>query len=375
MEKEYQYLPPFPAKEDVWTALEKENRPIVVYGMGNGADKLLLRFAERKIEVADFFASDGFVRGHSFHGKRVLSFSEIKEKYEDFHIVLSFASNRAEVLSLLYAIDGEYDMTMPDLPVVGEDTFTKEFYNEHEKEIKASYDLLFDEASRRLFGTVLSYKLSGKIGHLRECLSTPAECYAPFRFDLVKTAIDAGAYNGDTAEEMLGINPNISHIVAIEPDKRNFKKLSEKVSVLPSLHPINAAVADKEGITEFSASGNRNSTLNEGSYKKKVESVPLITVDSLALSPDYIKYDVEGAEEAALIGSKETIRRSRPFLTVSLYHRNEDIFALPLLSSRLAEDYRFYLKRTPSLPAWELRLICVPTEKSVSEYGEGENNA
>lgn len=375
MEKEYQYLPPFPATEDAWTVLGKEKRPIVVYGMGNGADKLLLRFSERNIEVADFFASDGFVRGHSFHGKRVLSFSEIKEKYKDFHIVLSFASNRAEVLSLLYAIDGEYDMTMPDLPVVGEDTFTKEFYNAHEKEIKEAYDLLSDEKSRRLFGTVLFYKLSGKIKYLRECLSTPGECYSLFRFDLVRTAIDAGAYNGDTVEEMLGINPKISHIVAIEPDKRNFKKLLDKATLLPSLRPINAAVADKEGIAEFSASGNRNSTLNEGSYKKKVECVPLITVDLLSLTPDYIKYDVEGAEAAAIIGSAETIRRSRPYLTVSLYHRNEDIFALPLLSSRLAEDYRFYLKRTPSLPAWELRLICVPTEKSVSEYGEGENNA
>ena len=81
MEKEYQYLPPFPAKEDVWTALEKENRPIVVYGMGNGADKLLLRFAERKIEVDDFFASDGFVRGHSYKGKTVLSYSQATEKY------------------------------------------------------------------------------------------------------------------------------------------------------------------------------------------------------------------------------------------------------------------------------------------------------
>ena len=44
MQKQYEYLPPFPATEDVWTVLQKEKRPIVVYGMGNGADKLLSRF-------------------------------------------------------------------------------------------------------------------------------------------------------------------------------------------------------------------------------------------------------------------------------------------------------------------------------------------
>ena len=84
-------LPKHPIHEDMWDALSKESRPIVVYGMGNGADKLIKRFEKYNIEIADFFASDGFVRGHSFHGKRVKSFSEIKAEYSDFVVVLSFA--------------------------------------------------------------------------------------------------------------------------------------------------------------------------------------------------------------------------------------------------------------------------------------------
>ena len=79
-------------KQDLWSYLEQTDKPIVMYGMGNGADKILERLDARNIEIADFFASDGFVRGHSFHGKTVLSFSEIKEKYPDFIILLSFAS-------------------------------------------------------------------------------------------------------------------------------------------------------------------------------------------------------------------------------------------------------------------------------------------
>ena len=82
-------LPEYPCKMDLWDKLSQENRPIVVYGMGNGADKLIKRFEKYEIEIADFFASDGFVRGHSFHGKRVKSFSEIKADYSDFVIVLS----------------------------------------------------------------------------------------------------------------------------------------------------------------------------------------------------------------------------------------------------------------------------------------------
>ena len=36
-------LPEYPCREDMWDSLAKESRPIVVYGMGNGADKLFRR--------------------------------------------------------------------------------------------------------------------------------------------------------------------------------------------------------------------------------------------------------------------------------------------------------------------------------------------
>ena len=53
-------LPEYPLDIDMWDILRGENRPIVVYGMGNGADKLIRRFDSLGIEIADFFASDGF---------------------------------------------------------------------------------------------------------------------------------------------------------------------------------------------------------------------------------------------------------------------------------------------------------------------------
>lgn len=364
-------LPDFPQTGDVWEDLKRETRPIVVYGMGNGADKLLSRFRARGIEVADFFASDGFVRGHSFHGKTVLSFSDIREKYDDFRIVLSFASNRPEVLSMLYGIDAQYGITMPDLPVAGDGDFDKDFYNAHEDEICAAYGLLADEHSRALYSAVLHYKLTGNISYLRNFNSSVEACYGLFDFESVRTAVDAGAYNGDTASEMLRINPKISHIVAIEPDLRNYKKLCRFAENEKAVAPIRAAVSDMDGVASFSASGNRNSTLLCGSYEQRSESVPLITIDSLSLSPDYIKYDVEGAERDALLGSADTILRARPYLTVSAYHRNEDIFALPLLCAHLAKDYDFYYRRIECLPAWELRLVGVPKEKSVLKNAKG----
>ena len=77
----YEYSQDMIKKQDLWSHLAATDKKIVMYGMGNGADKILNVCAERGIEIADFFASDGFVRGHSFHGKVVLSYSDTKEKY------------------------------------------------------------------------------------------------------------------------------------------------------------------------------------------------------------------------------------------------------------------------------------------------------
>ena len=84
---------------DVWHTLAESNLPILIYGMGNGVDKIISVFEERGISYDDVFASDGFVRGHSYRGKRVLSYSEACEKYAgDFDIVVSFGSKLPEVI-------------------------------------------------------------------------------------------------------------------------------------------------------------------------------------------------------------------------------------------------------------------------------------
>ena len=125
-------LPTYPLKNDMWEELRSESRPIVIYGMGNGADKLFDRLAKFNIKVSDVFASDGFVRGHSFRGFLVKSFSEIKATYGDFVILLSFASNRSEVIDMLAEINESYDMYVPDMPVAGvEEYFDKDFLIEN----------------------------------------------------------------------------------------------------------------------------------------------------------------------------------------------------------------------------------------------------
>ena len=94
---------------------------------------------------------------------------------------------------------------------------------------------------------------------------------------------------------------------------------------------------------------------------KKLTEVEVDALDSVAggFAPEYVKYDVEGSEKEALLGSCQTIKAHAPKLLVSLYHRSEDMFALPELVKELNPDYSLYLRRFPYIPAWDLNLYAV----------------
>ena len=373
MPSKHYTLPTFPVECDLWDRLAAETRPIVVYGMGNGADKLFSRLSEYSVTVSDVFASDGFVRGHSYRGMRVLSFSEVREKYDDFVILLSFATSRPEVLEMLGEINEKYEMYIPDMPVAGEaEYFDREFYNTHYAELLKAYNSLADGESRDLFAAAVNYKLTGKMHYLTDCYSSTEELYSLLPCEKIESYIDVGAYNGDTLRESRRFFPNLKEAIAIEPDPKTYKRLLKYADTVTdyTLKTVNAAAFDRAGDGEFQSAGNRNSSIcSTASYEHRAASIPLVRVDSLAERCDYIKYDVEGSEYEALVGSHGLIEGKYPSLLVSLYHRSRDIFSLVNYINESYSGYRLYLRRTLSVPCWELALLCLGEQ---SEGGPDE---
>lgn len=350
--------------DDIWQRLAKETRPLVIYGMGNGADKLIARLQRIQKTPAAIFASDDFVRGQSFHGFRVCRFSEICERYSDFLILASFGTRVPDVMQTLFTMADRYPLLLPDMPVVGEDDFTAALYRRDFAKIQEVHDLLCDGLSQTIYRSVLSYKLTGDIRYLKDAHSGEEEDYACLASRIIRTAIDGGAYTGDTAGQMLRHFPMLKKLYAIEPDAKNFKKLEKYAADAKTdvqILPVRAALWQQDGEAVFAAAGNRNSSLVAASYEHREMPVPLVTIDTLAAHDtiDYIKWDVEGAEREAILGAEKIIRRDHPALAVSLYHRSTDIFELPLLIHQISKEYRFYLRRTNCLPAWEIMLYAV----------------
>lgn len=342
-------------EKNVWDTLKNDSKPVVLYGMGLGAEKIMATLDGYGIGVADIFASDEFVRGHSFKGYRVLKYSEVCEKYDDFNVVLCFASHLDDVIDNIRRIDREHTVFAPDVPVAGGGLFSREYIDENEDKFDLVYSRLADDESRRVFADILNYKVSGKIKYLLSSFADKGAIYRDIlKLNTHENIIDLGAYDGDTIAEFIeATGGEYDYITALEPDEKNFKKLLRNTEELFDITCLNMGAWDKKDTLIFAKKAGRNSKLAADGV-----SVDVIDVDVLELSPTFIKMDIEGAELKALCGLENTIKKYAPKLYICAYHRNEDLFALPLKVWELNPDYKIYFRHSKYIPAWESNFYC-----------------
>ncbi|MGM9582889.1 MAG: FkbM family methyltransferase [Phascolarctobacterium sp.] len=352
-------------KLSVWDKLRSTAKPIVLYGMGNGADKILDWCEANGVQVQGVFASDEFVRGQQFRGFTVERYADIKARIgAELLVVIAFASERPEVLSRFRELALEQEVVAPHLPLFDEEEIVSEAWlAKHENELMEVYERLADDESRRVFANTLNYKLSGKISYLFDCeTKRQKDLRQLIRPDAGEVYLDLGAYNGDTIEELGELtNWQWRQVVAVEPDRRSCRKLRALAEQFAQRGL--AVEVHEKGIwnstceLSFSDSGGRQSTFM-GAQKR---AVAVTTIDEVTAGRPitYIKMDVEGAETQAIDGGKATIKNYKPKLFVAAYHYDVDLFRLPLLLWNLVPEYKIYLRKHPYVPAWELNFLCV----------------
>ena len=337
-------------EKELWQYLKTTGKPIVLYGMGNGADKIIKVSEEKGIAFSGIFASDGFVRNKTFHGFQISSYGELKEKFGSMIVLLCFGSERPEVLENVKRIAAEQELYAPEVPVIGDGLFDKDYYNTHKNEFDDIYNRLADTQSRKTFLDIIKYKISGKTEYLFDCEVSRDEPFEAFlKLGSNETFMDLGAYTGDTVAEFLGRVTNYNKIIAVEPDKKSFRKLKLNTEGISDIRIENVAVGKNCGMFPFSMKGGRNSSSGGENL------IEFKSIDELSQNENitYIKMDLEGEEENAILGGRETIVKNKPKLLVSAYHRTDDFLRLPKAVLSIRDDYKIYLRHFKSLPAWD----------------------
>ena len=161
-------------------------------------------------------------------------------------------------------------------------------------------------------------------------------------------AIDGGSCSGETALAFaLAVGPR-GRVLAFEPAASNLTLLhynigqnewARNVEILPV--GIDSTRRDGEAMDV-------QGSLNPGF---RISDAPVATdtldnvAERLALpSVDFIKLDIEGSELNALRGAEATLRRFRPKLAISLYHRKMDPIDIVGYLAELDLGYRFFLE-------------------------------
>ena len=323
--------------KDLWTRLKETNKPIVLYGMGNGADKIYNELKRRGIEISGIFATAEFVRQKKVYGFDLLSYDDIKEKLGDMIVLVCFGSARQEVFCEVGRIAKEQELYFPDVPVYGTDIFDIDYVKANRQRLKAVYNSLADQKSKETFENIVMYKLTGECEYLYKCESSPDEPYSSF-FTLAdsETYLDLGAYNGDTVLDFKGRVAKYNKIIAVEPNERSFKKLCENTADLSDIVYHNVYISDSEKQIEISKGRGRGTAVKSGGVQVTANSVDnIINGEKITL----LKADVEGEEVSMLKGAKNTIRENSPKMQIACYHRSDDLWTVPESVLEISENY------------------------------------
>lgn len=347
----------FESLESSWDKLKRTDLPIVIYGMGDGCEKILSQFDSLDIKCSGIFASDEFVRGQEFAGYKVVSYADMCSRYEDFVIVPAFGTSIPELMKRLDRMSTEHQLIMVDTPVCGDEYFCKDGFLKRFALAEKVYSLLSDNQSNRVFKNVLRFKITGEAHWLTEIFTSPDEAYKNILMLSGKESyVDIGAYTGDTVLEFLShTNGQYNKIIALEPNKKNFRKCVKNALMMDNIELYNCAAWDKDCLAMFSANAGRQAQISES-------GVPVIcrSVDSVVGQKEcsYIKYDAEGADRQAILGSKNVITQFSPKICAALYHRAYDLIDIPLLIHELNPRYKMFMRQYSYYPAWETNLFC-----------------
>ena len=167
-------------------------------------------------------------------------------------------------------------------------------------------------------------------------------------FDLNKCEVflDGGAYIGDTIEIAQKYIPNLRLIYAFEPNKETYKTLIDNKRITgTSIKFYNSGLGKKEGEFKFKNDDAGSRISNEGSEEIHVlsagEFVSTLEQDEL---PDFIKLDIEGAELDVIDSLDMFIARYKPDLAISIYHKLEDLWTIPLKLKLFCPEYHIYIR-------------------------------
>jgi FkbM family methyltransferase len=232
--------------------------------------------------------------------------------------------------------------------------------------VRQALSLVADDESRREYLAQMRFRLLGDFASLPDPVHGDAYFRDEFfRLRADEILIDCGAFDGDTLDLFLRKSSHsFGSAVAFEPDPENYVKLTARVGSLPSktrdrIAAHQAATGERNKRVLMDAGKGVASKIGNGGCE-----VECVSLDSaLADVPvSFIKMDIEGSELDTLAGARELIQKNAPILAICAYHRQSDLWNIPLFIHNLSSDYSFHFQ-PHDLEGWDVVCYAVPKHR------------
>lgn len=220
--------------------------------------------------------------------------------------------------------------------------FREDFLANFER-YKEVFSLFHDTKSKEIFTKVLNFKISFDYTFMQGFTNNFAEQY--FDFEILPkfkniAFFDGGGYVGDTAQEVIKNYPDFKKIWLVEPILNNIRIAKRELGDYENIEFLTFGVGVKKE-TLFIDDVKSFSNI----YGNGTQSVEIETIDHLIKeSVDFIKLDIEGAEQDAIDGAKNTILNYHPTLAICVYHKAEDWYKIPEKILAIRKDYKIYFR-------------------------------
>lgn len=337
-------------------AIRNSGLPVIQWGAGEVAWYIWQYLTEHGIFPVAFCDSNSHKHGSTYLGLPVLSYIDLRKKFfqknKNYHIVISTGPQyKKEILDFLNNISEKNAVWyFRGYEVCGK-KLDYAFFKNKANFFEEVYFSLADNYSRKVLVNVLNAKISGNFD-LYKNIKSECEYFDDEIISLGKKEVylDIGSFNGNSILEFhRKTKGKYDGIIALEPDPKNRQILQGRLAKNQISHVeiIESGAWNKKEILYFHNDRAGGSCVtNEATLEFKGFPLSVDLIDNLLDDRriTYISMDIEGSERNALLGAARIIKKWKPKLAISVYHRREDLFDIPKLILSFDSSYQLYLR-------------------------------
>ena len=224
--------------------------------------------------------------------------------------------------------------------------FMSDFYDDYKKNVvlyEWFYSILADEKSKEIYTKIINFKISFDYTFMQGFTNNHEEQY--FDKEILPPIkniafLDGGGYVGDTASEVIKNYPDFKKIWLIEPIAENIRIAKRELGEYKNIEFLTCGIADKKETLYFNEEKSFSTIYGKGTQSVEVDTIDNIVKESV----DFIKLDIEGAEQSAIDGARKTIKKYKPILAICIYHKAEDWYKIPQKVLEIEPEYDLYLR-------------------------------